>query len=76
MGYDANYKLNPERVRRLASPFMVYQTFVSKPRVLAALEPWAKISQTPSALFQMQHYPRDKDGGVAAAFWFGELSSQ
>src|SRR5215204_2226439 len=43
---NLNYKSNPERVRRLANPFRVsvhFWEFI--PRVVAALQPWAEISE-------------------------------
>jgi hypothetical protein len=34
-----------ERVRQLLNPFRVGRRFLFNPRVLAALEPWAEISE-------------------------------
>jgi len=41
-----NFKrFNPERVPRPANPFRVSDSFVTAPKVVAALQPWAEISQ-------------------------------
>jgi|GEM_PF-3496399 len=38
-------KTNPEGVRQLPNPFRVQSYFLPRPRVVAALQPWAEIGQ-------------------------------
>jgi hypothetical protein len=44
-GSEHQLLLNPERVRQPANPFRVESHLESCPRVLAMLEPWARISE-------------------------------
>jgi hypothetical protein len=45
-GYANKWALNPERVSPATNPFRVELKLESrKPRVVAALQPWAEISQ-------------------------------
>jgi hypothetical protein len=50
---------NPERVRPFANPFQgSITTLWSNPKVVAALQPWAEISQRLRRKFKlMQHLP-------------------
>jgi hypothetical protein len=52
-----NYS-NPERVRCERNPFRVQRTFFGVPRVVAALQPWAEISNAFGVffVFKLRHY--------------------
>src|ERR1044071_10325070 len=45
LGSDQQNRSNPERVPPAANPFRVYCAFGSEPRVVAVLQPWAKVSE-------------------------------
>jgi hypothetical protein len=49
-----NTRYNPERVRRLANPYRVSIYLAYKPKVLAALEPWAEVSQRLRRIFKLE----------------------
>jgi len=52
-GYQIQIHANPERDRWSANPYRVSILVGYKPRVLAALEPWAEISERLRRIFKL-----------------------